>query len=105
MKKLMVLAAALAISGSAYAIDPVEDLKERVDGVYQVTCEGQRTDGGDNSRDWNFGKFNMDYLTFGIMSHKLLDTANNIYAKLGDSAIKAHIPNLPDGMPIDGVTR
>ena len=104
MKKLMVVMAALAISGSAYAIDPEAGLVDRVDGTYTFECNGTRTDNG-VAPDWNITKQNMDYLTYGIASHVVIDALNKMYAGIGDKAIKAGIPNLPDGMPVPDVTR
>lgn len=104
MKKLMVLAAALAISGSAYAIDPEAGLIDRLDGTYTFECSGTRTDNG-VAADWNLTKQNMDYLTYGIASHVVIDALNKMYAGIGDKAIKSSVSNLPDGLPVPGVTR
>ena len=76
---------------------------DRVEGTYRLECSGYRTD--DNTGlDWTLHKNNMDYLTYGIGSHLIIDGLNKMYLDIGDKALKDS-GIWPDGIPVPGVNR
>ena len=103
MKKFLVsIVVGMMASGGAFALDIEAGLVDRVNGTYTFECQGIRTDGGPQE-DWSLKKQNMDYLTYGIVSHVVVKALNEFYAGAGDKALK-NSGELPGGLPVPGIT-
>lgn len=101
MKRVLVLTAAMVVSGMASAVDvtdPAEAILDRVNSTFTLECRGIMT--GSTGNDWVLRKNNMSYFPYGNLSHYLVDAFNTAYAGLGDKGTKAL--GFPQGLNIPG---